>query len=336
MIQACSPGIKGLSIASGVFPAPPTAFPQRQIVSNLAVSKTCEQPVVAVVYSQVTPTQTDDGSIITVEHDTNTSSSKLLGLNCESIVALWSLKDPSNSTSPGAVLMCHSALVCCDLHAVHCSHRAGPQLEVRSADTVGFIIVGGCTDGSICVWDTRSHPHLHGMWQAPVTSAANGSTGLQGDSLRNTSEGQQRTSAYAPAFSTLCPDDSTAGTVLSLGKDAVGSRFEFEGFEHLEEITQVAIVAEGQSAANSRKSETSREGPGSFSVLVLTATGVVSLWAVVVARGVSRTAPGSFLLDRNGAGTRFTCNLGRIRNEALGPISCKSNVCNARWHMLCT
>lgn len=313
VIQASAPGIKGFSAASETFPAPPTAFPQRQIVSHLAVSKTYQQPVVAVVYFQVTPAQTNDGSILSVECSENTTNSKFLGLNCESVVALWSLKNPSSSISPGAVLMCHSSLICCDLQAVDRSHSETPQQPSHSAATAGFIVVGGCTDGSVCVWDTRSHPHMHCAWQDPADSAAKGSTDKGDRAL-------QQTAVYAPVFSTICPDDSTAGTSPSTVKDQQANSFEFEGFERLEEISQVAIVAEGRSTANSGRSEKYTEASGNFSVLVLTATGVVSLWAVVVSRGVTRTAAGAFLLDRHGAGQSTSLVSNRHENGTLGII----------------
>ena len=294
-IHGSSQGLKGFSTASGTFPAPPTAFPQRQMVFHVALSSSYQHPVVAVVYSQITPEETNDGSILRVESAQNTTSSQFLGLNCESVISLWSLKDAANSTSPGAVLMCHSSLVCCDLHAVGGAHSGASQNSSHGAATAGLIVVGGCKDGSICVWDTRCHPHMHCMWQEPsvptLDSAGNGG-GVHVAS---------QTAVYAPAFSTICPDDSTAGTAPAMSGDEQGVQFEFEGLERLEEIVQVAIVAEGRSEGSSGGSKAFTEGSGNLSLLVLSATGVVSLWAVVVARSASRTAAGAFLLNRHGA-----------------------------------
>jgi hypothetical protein len=306
MIQADSPGITGLSESSGTLPAPPTAFPQRQIVSHLAISTSCQQPVVAVVYSQSTPMQENDGSIINVQRDTNSNPAALLGLGCESIVALWSLRDESNaSMAPGAVLICHSPLVCCDLKPVGCPHTDFQRTWTRNAGaTVGFIIVGGCTDGSICVWDTRSLPHMHCSWQGarveppPVDkSSQTRSQGLRIGDLADDRSEQQQSAVYAPVFSSLCSSYGPMGAVLSESEHGEESTTECQGLEQLEAISQVAFVPERQAREGSDKH---RDASGNISLLVLTATGVVSLWAVVVSRGVDSTAAGSFLLQRNG------------------------------------
>ena len=135
---------------------------------------------------------------------------------------------------------------------------------------------------------------MHCAWQEAACDPTSNGAGPGGTAGLHTA-------AFAPAFSTLCADDTAAGIAQSTSKRDQGAVLEVEGFGRLEEIVQVAIVAEGHSQGGAGSSQSVGEGPGNLSLLVLSATGVVSLWAVALSRLVGRTAAGAFLLDRTGA-----------------------------------
>ena len=144
-VTAPQPGIPGLSQASGTFPRPqPLAH-----LSPTAVYACPDEPLLlAVVHTATPPSADTDGAMISVQRDGSGAPGAASGVPGASAIAIWNLSD---ARAPAAILACESGVQCCAF----------------APGTAGAVVVGGCADGTLGLWDTRARPLHHATCGAP-------------------------------------------------------------------------------------------------------------------------------------------------------------------------
>lgn len=257
---APQPGIPGLSQASGTFPGPqPLAH-----LSPSAIYACPDEPLLlAVVHTATSPSADTDGAMIAVQRNGSGAPGVASGVPGASAIAIWNLSD---ARAPAAILVCESGLRCCAF----------------APGTAGAVVVGGCADGTLGLWDTRARPLHHATCGAPGPQQA-GSAAVPVFLPARTASASGLASSHAM---------SSAQRVLSDAEGVVC-------IEALQPRTasQRPPQAHGRGDGNHAAAEVGMqrgEAPMEWlgvTLLVLSVAGTVAQWAVTVA-SASGTARG--------------------------------------------
>ena len=246
-ILAPQQGIPGLSKSSGSLKKPELL---KDMVARSAWSDPTNPAIVAVLYQEPHHPEVQDGTMLAVHRRTREPLDRANGGAAagvrtlgQSAVAMWDLSRPQ---TPRALLMCESAVQCCAF---------GPL-------SGGSVVICGCTDGTLCVWDTLAQADSH------LASPATGSAAHVDAVPLFLPAGSSSSSGLAAPYATLSPAQS--------------------GLDEAEAIAAVSTL-EPQNGARCRQhgsgphpGGTLPPRPVEFSVLVVSESGTVSQWVVTL------------------------------------------------------
>lgn len=259
-IAAPRPGVPGLSTSAG------TLAPLAPLAGMTPCSACCAPDntlLVAVVYRDRSCPDAETGALLSVHRRSlevadgrgGVGAARATLLEGSSAVAVWDLSTPH---LPRALLTCSGTVLCCAF-----APRSG-----------GSVVVCGCADGTLCLWDSRTRPHRY----LPLPGA-----------------GSDRTAAANVPVHLPAAASSASGLASTQAAPAAAQAT----LDSAEAIVRVVVLAPQQGGAvgchveggGGRQAAAAALRCKDFTVLVLSASAIVSQWAVRV------PAPGAAASD---------------------------------------
>eukprot|EP00892_Ulva_mutabilis_P008996 jgi/Ulvmu1/6469/UM003_0100.1 len=278
-IAAPSAGIPSLSTASGVLQPP-------AMLARMQASSACSPPdnplLLAVVYLDTSHPDVEEGTMFEVHRRSRCTPSPGADVDAsggstapgQSAVAVWDLSRPQ---CPRALLLCQGRVRCCTF---------GPR-------TSGAVVVAGCADGAVCVWDTQAQPHHYSPASPGAASRAAGARSVP---------------IYLPATTNAAIGLASTDAALVAAWPALDDAESIVGVEALAAwgTVQDGGVNAGNECCGGSSWQSAAVQPRAteFSVLALSASGNVSQWALRVsaAPGIAGSAGLGFAIDAPAGG----------------------------------